>query len=58
VQVALPLAAMFSAAQLRAEGWSAEHHLHYGSRVVDVGDGLPKHVGGAKSALWAGDAEL
>jgi len=47
---------MFSAEQLRADGWRVEHHLHYGSRVVDVADDLPKYSTGAKSALWVDDA--
>ena len=47
---------MFTAEQLRADGWCVEHHLHYGSRVVDVADGLPKYSSGAKSALWVSDA--
>lgn len=47
---------MFSAEQLRADGWRMEHHLHYGSRVVDVEDDLPKYSAGAKSALWVDDA--
>ena len=25
--------------------WSPQHHMHYGSRVLDVDDGLPKFVG-------------
>jgi hypothetical protein len=54
--IALPLSS-FSAEQLRKDDWAPQHHLHYGSRVVDFNDSLPKYAGAANGPLWndAGD---
>ena len=32
-------------------GWAPQHHIHYGSRLLDVLDGLPKHGTGFGSPL-------
>ena len=36
-------------------GWAMAHHIHYGSRVVDVDDGLPKYVAHYGSAACTAD---
>lgn len=34
--------------------WRPRHHLHYGSRVLDVMDDLPKYEGRARGRAWQG----
>ena len=46
-------AALFS--RPHPPGWAMGHHIHYGSRVIDVGDGLPKYVAHYGSAMCAAD---
>ncbi|CAJ1453542.1 unnamed protein product [Effrenium voratum] len=49
----LLLGGKMAAVPLSLEDWRPMHHLHYGDRVMDVRDGLPKYLGAFRSSLLA-----
>ena len=53
---ALPLAS-FTRSTLSRPGWCPTAHLHYGSRVIDMHDAIPKYAGAARGPLWEGDRD-
>ena len=47
--IVVPLAAFEwgeEGSQIEDPAWKPQHHLHYGMRIFDVADDLPKYVGG------------